>query len=785
MEQISLIIKDSDALLERLQTPTSSSELSLVFELKEYSIALIGKLHFSILGGEHYYKSLSEKLKRVTTTLNQIEEKAKEIAEKNKNENDYIDYIDKTNLFKCLHDGLVFYKNLHDIVQSKLGHFGRVDTFYLEEGFGRSFALTYIEEIVKNIEKLHKEIEELERTEREIPIEIAKLNEELKKEEVNKEELQRQIDALNQKLSDASQRKAIAEWQIIVDLLKVNIYLAEFDFNFQCSKDFLKALAKIKILLDKIEAGVGTIEKIIISKCNYLLKKVLIRRDKKAIIDNSQFVEKEIKLSDIEKKIQNFIEFNNSTDKRYGKNNSIFNKDSEYSKACNKQIFDSNAFRYLEAHFLSKYYYKNQLKGDEALKNIDALIAKIEFIGKHEVIDDLEKFEKIAWESLIILLEKNKLKIICNDLYFLLTETELTEHSLKEKITAIITQVNLIESKQSKYAYEDYYHFKIAVRCLIKVIDKILALKKSIELSNEFAKINETLTDFIRKYIEKFHTADRNNILPLYLPFKECLLTENIDGSDRLLFLDSSYLLPVNFAKEKKELEAILREYDTLKLQFGFELNQYYSNLKKQNKELNDEFRNEVRVDVDKASHEHTMRGVQVLGIFAGVIAFAFGSINTIPRFKCNEGIFLFLITLGAIMAGFVWVINYIIIANEDRQPNAITVQSSTGVSIPFRKRLVMHLKKRSNMSGIIILLILIVCAVLSFTLPDCLIESDGGKEGLHNSINIQPENKNSNVNNCDNCDTIIKIKEIPRPYKPCPKCPPTPVKNIDTSSRK
>lgn len=726
---------------------------NLIFKYFEYGRNVSSDLHRSVLSGENYFSNLNTELEKLKALVLTTQETFDKCASELDNPKDYQDLKVKADIFNQLVSNINNYQFLCWSVNDDLRHQDNVNAIYITTvAPPNENTLNAVEELVLKLRNAAETISE-------------------------------------SSLKGEKDNTGLINTDFL--LFEVSIYLAQLDYDFQCSKEYLNNLIWFKVELEKAvrkyEDSPDVLD-ILFSKCNFLIKKILKRRgDGKVIIDDEELL-----IDKLNQSINHYKSFDTLNNERYKKNSTIYWLNSELALQCHGEL-DANQIKYVNVHFLAKYYNKrSKEEGDKYLEKNDELI---NYINRKPIedINEVKAYNEWAKQSMIIFLEKNKLKILLNNLSLKIKDvTKLREEEIDGWVDAIHQQVNKIDLTPKAKINDDYYQYKITIKTFIVLINLIFTNRKAFEWKKLLRKINKLNDDFVKQYERRLDVAESNNLTPFYLPFNECIdvFKDSKDSTGKTeewrLFLDSAYLLPINFEHEKKESLDIQSDYLNAKTKSDIVLNYLIDDIESRTqetvasfkKDINDnleskikesnnhiEIKNENLVrDVNRITDEHTMRGVQVLGIFAGIMSFAFSSVNTIPKFRCGEGIILFLIALGTILGGFVWIINYLVITREKEErkfeADLITTPS---------KYARFYMSKRT-WSGIAIIVTLLFCAWLSKDLKDCGLNNDDGKDGLHNSINFQPNNNQTQqiIDSCNNYPQIKYIYIKPKPLNCC-----------------
>lgn len=377
-------------------------------------------------------------------------------------------------------------------------------------------------------------------------------------------------------------------------LFLINLNLAELDEYLECSEWCLNEIDLLENYLEEnsniiVDKWYSQIIDILKDKCKYLKYKINYRATKKSdilITENSAFYEfyketnehyaKENIVNGVSEIINNCwdensskIAIENGKPKRFG----IFYKKTintdEYRRLLNTANLNSK-----KIHQLNKFL-KNttKLNLEEKLSNISTLVTNIE----GQLTNTTNEFQQIYLHSSLNLLQNTQLflilkqeeligyKNICGDNFYTGSAFQKS-NSFRKKIEGELNRL-----------YKDYRGYEHVIDFLDKLFDKL----QNPEYFFDFLKKDEHHIDDsklplykenilkninnIKKFYEEIlHKIEENKkylthyeVKPIYLEVENCLKSylikvpegEELKNEKIDIFLDSSYILPINYEK--------------------------------------------------------------------------------------------------------------------------------------------------------------------------------------------------------------------------------------------
>ncbi len=499
---------------------------------------------------------------------------------------------------------------------------------------------------------------------------------------------------------------------LLLSLLKANVLLAELDSSIECSEKFLRTLLNIYhsfLIRENYEKKEGdtavalSIYEILKEKCEFLIYKVMCRLDVDSIIDDEfkNLKKESLKKDDLKSSPEYFVSLFDKTDLVYSKDY----KDPYYIKEELKKISELDLLDDTHSiHKHGKILYKSNISVNQSLEKLDYLILKTrDKIINSDNSSQLEDFNSYAFTNVVFLLMKNKLKVISNDIDKIIEDIDIeVSDSTITKIKENIEKLNLyyrdikslIENINTthKYKLNDYYHtliyaeviYKLSQFCLLKsvykkdlvTIAKELLKETGIKYDNKFNKSinNEGLIYEIEK---NYQICKAINYLPVYSTFKECLVSIGSKYEHypiQNIFLDSSYVLPINYSAQRKKINDLKSDYYYINSllsrvdYFNREMEETKRVLQKEIKEKFDEKFDQVEKQLDGKVRDSNIGGLQILGTFTSVLAIIVVFTNIIPK---SENILLgiiYMLAFSLSLGVFLLTLNYIINYKQENQ---------------------------------------------------------------------------------------------------------------------
>lgn len=449
----------------------------------------------------------------------------------------------------------------------------------------------------------------------------------------------------------------------------INISLADFDEYFESSQEHENEL---DYYLDKLNAidsdkDKGFILKALSDKCEYLKFKIKFREyrdysDVEPIYSGDNYYTK-------------FIE---DTKNHYNTRGTRIDNCSSFISGFGStfNLERNNLSAKSDIHKINKFYKSSEsIEPKDKKRNIDLLIEKISTLNCDN------SFDRISNNSAINLLENTKLKILL-DTEIKNKFKQVLNDSFFKSSKSVEDNVFIKELKEfiNKKNYVDYIGFKSVIDFYdklfnqLEISDEILTeieLLKTEDIKDEdLLKYRENIlknlesleylyTKTLSKSSENITFLRNYELKPIYLSLEECLTNEiKIDGTDNdniKLFLDSSYILPINF-------ENAIEKNAKNKLGYSIELKLIKE--KFSSKIANIISENHIKIqkdDLTKTIKEGEFKTVQIVAMFVTIASFILTSVKIFDNKSAFES-FCILIGLGGVFTLFNAFFNWLII---------------------------------------------------------------------------------------------------------------------------
>ena len=413
----------------------------------------------------------------------------------------------------------------------------------------------------------------------------------------------------------------------ILKLFTLNLFLCFSDILFQEKQDCYQEITSIKELLSEerfsnlnLNPQIEKIKK----KATFLLFKWC----KRAKLSGFSML-KEDKIKEYKDDINNF-----------GKNwkKWVTHIENHYYKEEEKSLFvdkikksytkikdnDFEDFTCKDIHLYIKFY-------KDIDKNIDKLDEINVFLKKRIEDSTISNYEKSIRTIIYNYARNNR--------FSLFTETCDNREELKE-------EYNKIDNKDNKNYFLQYKF-----------------INKSIELLNaELNKKNENITidqiEKIEKYLKEieseYETYKTNiewileHIYFIYrVSLEECIIDD--------IFIYSSFLLPLDNRKSKKDYEKIVDSFRELKSQLPL-----FRRIAIFNTKISEKVKEEV-TQFDEKIEKRDAKTIELMGLFTAIIAFVMGSIPTFQYLKNIYDVGIFFIVFATSLISFLLVLLLII----------------------------------------------------------------------------------------------------------------------------
>jgi hypothetical protein len=439
-----------------------------------------------------------------------------------------------------------------------------------------------------------------------------------------------------------------SEFDCAYRLFLINLSLSDFDEYFEISEEHRRELGIYEEELKHIIAyrSNSIIYKVVLDKCEFLKAKIDFRDNKTDDLRSDNL----------------YKSFWDKTKIHYSK-----------SEELDKTI-EKNNFKIADIHRINKFIRKNKTsKYEKKAEQLDLYIGWITSkLNNSKVVE----VDKISYESAINLLKNSKIRILLDeekDKSFSTILSYITDKKTPFIKNNIILEIEEFIKNDNKYNYlgfekivnffkkaierleqnDDYLNFLDGINDFTD--DEITSYKNTINFNiNTLKELYKNALDKLDTSIDEFRKL---NLKPIYLPFDECIIENAIKvGDDKLnLFLDSSYILPVNFEKTIKEIELN-------RLEFPFEIKLIKAQISNKIAYfLNENHLNKEKDDLKKTIKENEFKTVQIVAMFVTIATFILINVRLFDNKSALES-FAILIGLGGVMVLFNAFFNWMII---------------------------------------------------------------------------------------------------------------------------
>lgn len=402
------------------------------------------------------------------------------------------------------------------------------------------------------------------------------------------------------------------------NLFFLNLFIADYDENLESDKTYEKELKEIIKFLDnipRIDNKANKIIKILLDKTKYLLFKIRYRskpyRELKYDSDIGLLTNNGLALSSKHdlyiSKDNVFFEFTKKTIDHYekekikeGEEEKLLeeieeHKMRQYFLFIKNQFYETDLTQHNISYFFEYNRYLKKVKMD-CSKKIEKLEKIVEEVASRIVNIELigDKFEELSYKSCKNLLHNTKFRLylaqkekslIAGEVLF---DDSFYRDSDTTKVIDFFEQIRVEREKIPKYF--DYKQFEVQMLFFDHLIlmDQKRILERfpflnaaNIDVQDDIAKYDVFIENIDKKidiihiiykeFLDRFSCWDLESrdlgLLPIYLGKEDCMIPHKIQTSedekeitiDINLFLDSSYVLPVDYSRinEKKAEEKL------------------------------------------------------------------------------------------------------------------------------------------------------------------------------------------------------------------------------------
>lgn len=428
----------------------------------------------------------------------------------------------------------------------------------------------------------------------------------------------------------------------INEFIKFNIRLARIDHALVASEDLLKQLALLKNELNTIISP-SQIHVLLNHKCSFLIKKILLSKKRNSVSYKMNFDILELAHGNIEIGGFHFFDrkipiLDNSNTDEEAKNCPLFN---EHIAEAKNKFSKKEKLSFEDYHTLIRYY-----KDFNTDKNkIRLLIESFELLQNSFE----NKFNKKAYYISLNYLHNNYLSLLIRDFK---KSTNETQHYLNTK--EIKDYLDKIISIQRDNEILNYFPYRKIAESISLELNSIYEkntddddIKRAAELISELEKVVTVLK-------ENYEWCDKNKFLIFQYPFEECAFPYKIENESINVFLNSSFVLPTNYAIDKINIKKIDDELNSL-----ITIHKLHKSIADDKKEIK-----ETKFKVEQGDKKN----IEILSIFSAIVVFGTGSIQLFPFIESPAAALHFLLVFSFSLTSFVLVIWLITRESEIRK---------------------------------------------------------------------------------------------------------------------
>jgi hypothetical protein len=388
-------------------------------------------------------------------------------------------------------------------------------------------------------------------------------------------------------------------------LFNVSLELANLDHNLAVDQHSLIELATLRNKLETQFEDKPEYFKVVLDKCNYLLKKVLYRfsQDNKDVLYIHDLNQQRLNYKDIG--ITIYKKFDDISPAHY----EIVDNWKGIIKRKAQAILDSGGLQisssYEQYHTMMKYY-------KDVICKLDALIE----------INESFKDKYLDGDSQIGTELFNRSASNINFNYMNNNELSLLIEQKSDRITIENKYNEIIKIQKDTKIFNYFPHVKIA-EYYISEAEILISSEKPNYL--DLGQLLEKLRKVVNLSRKNFHWCKERNFFVFQLPFEECKLDAEALNNEKL-FICSSFVLPLNYTEAEKKIIEIEREQERF-----IAIEKSSKALQQQREVISTSIQDESKKVENKLNSdikEAEKRSIEILGIFSAVVLFALGSLQ-------------------------------------------------------------------------------------------------------------------------------------------------------------
>ncbi len=422
------------------------------------------------------------------------------------------------------------------------------------------------------------------------------------------------------------------------DLFSANISLSIIDISLALKDDSLRKLYSVLNRLDERKDKNDPIPKLLKEKCDLLIFKFKLKFEsdddlKSLLIYEQQFDPDSIKLShlsDIQTKIRSFYpsSSNSSSLREYyllHKNNSTYS--------------NSDYFAFVR-------YYKEK---HQSVDEIDKLICKYEELSPNDNL-----FDKRSYNICLNYLFNNKVSLIVDS-------STTTVETVDELTKTVISMQNDTDVKNF------FPHYKISQfysRYIEKEFKTPSIPTDKLDYLREVNKALKSSIGIARRYL----SWDISHFFLPYQPcYEECCYKVAIDDEEFNIFIMSSFVIPVDYEKERKQIDEM--ELDYRKFAIMIDMHDSISQEKGEIENAKSKI-NEAKKEIEQAKKNN----IEVLSIFAAIVMFVSSNIQIFSRVSDLRSASVFTLSFAYVMSLFVILIWFVVNTHRNKEKEKLRI---------------------------------------------------------------------------------------------------------------
>ncbi len=406
----------------------------------------------------------------------------------------------------------------------------------------------------------------------------------------------------------------------------------DHNLSLKVDQDSFKEILYFLSRISETKEVTGPVKALSEAKCKILLYKLAkrIEQDDKKYYYTHNLSDKEFEIKDnIPVYYKDFID---DIDLQYYDDFENNKDQNRFVKYCNKILEVSNSELALtDAHALVKYHKDVLQNGEDVLKD---LCEKLKQTSSKSNFKCDQRAKTVSYHYLL----NNHFSYIVN--------------KCEENHTKIINELKEIVQRQKVDDVENYFPFLRYTEYLISTLDQ--------EFSNDIID-SSTIKIFLEAFEENYKILmnkyewcyDRDFLA--YMPsYNECIKIEKIEGHEYKLFIASAFVLPINYAQVKRQIDELFQRFTKYKLLFDVKLFQ-----DKKNQELENTIDKVTREfsNIEERVKDSERKNIEILGIFAAIVLFTMSNIQIFSKIDYVKDAILFMLIMAYCMCMFIVVI--------------------------------------------------------------------------------------------------------------------------------